>query len=102
MPRFRKGTNDADGDGRKGGSLPGHESQGAGHDPGAGGHERQGRAGPPKGPSMKDNPKSPKAAKTKVEAKKAQVAGQFAEADAKADPADVIDALQVGLQVRGY
>ncbi len=42
------------------------------------------------------------AERTRAEAKKAETAATFAEADKKADPEAEIEAARVGLQVRGY
>lgn len=85
MARFRKGTTDHDGDGRMGGSMK--ETDMA----------KKNTAAKKADEALATN--APKAEK------KAAVEEQFAEADAKADPElteDDIEAMQVGLQVRGY
>lgn len=80
MSRFSKGTTDHDNDGRMGGSRKGESAM------------------------AKASSKKPAASKAAVKDKQAAVADQFAEADAKADPAaEVSEAdLQVQRQVRGF
>jgi hypothetical protein len=104
MARYRKGTNDADGDGKKGGSL----KAGSRFVKGTTDHDADGKMGGslPKGDSMAKGTK--KAAKPKravppqpqvegddVPARKQAVAEQFSEADAIAEAT-------LGRQMRGW
>lgn len=97
MARFRKGTNDHDGDGAKGGSL----KAGSRFVKGTTDHDNDGNRGGslPKGDDMaKETKKAP--VKKAVAARKAAVEEQFAEADAKADPA--VEEATLSRQIRGW
>lgn len=91
MPRFRKGTNDHDGDGHKGGSLKGDMTM------------AKKATGVAKGGTLNVNAEKP--AKAAVKAKQAATKAMFDEADAKAAPQteeERIAEIQAGLGVRGY
>lgn len=124
MPRFRKGTNDADGDGRKGGSLPADTGdtdmvkvKGAAKEtkvvkdvkPAA--KKPAAKPAEPKGPSPEEIEAADLEASVgrhpggmepplSLEEDKARVAAQFAEADRKADPR--FDEEQAIRAVRGF
>jgi hypothetical protein len=98
MTRWRKGTNDQDGDGRKGGSLPKETTmtkKTAAKKPAAAKTETPATEGSAHTPQTGMEPgASPKEQRAKLNE-------QFEAADEKARQA-IIDETQVGLQVRGY